>query len=51
LGESQLSSLFRESWGELLGCPNNFWQKKNILKDCWALFSYLLSQYGSLIED
>ena len=43
--------LFRECWGELLDCPNNYWEKKNLRETVEALFSYQLSQYDSWIEE
>ena len=34
IGRVTTPILFRESWGELLGCPNNYWKKGKILGDC-----------------
>jgi predicted RNase H-like HicB family nuclease len=35
-------------WSEILGQPNNYWRKGEILENCWSIFS---SQYCQIIEE
>ena len=39
--------LFKECWGELLGCSNNYCEKRKILRDCWSIIflsTFLIQQ-------